>query len=251
MDRARILLVQPSSAGPPGPLVEWLDEAEVDVEVIRPSKQELPATLDGFGGMICLGGGMNAYDDDVHPWLAGTRALLSSAVTAQLPVLAICLGAQLLAVATGGQVRQMPDGPEAGPLLVAKRDVAADDVLFHDVPFMPDVLQFHSDEVSALPPGAQLLASSPRCVNQAFRVGNCGYGVQFHIETTPAIVSQWAASSPQVAATVRDGDLTPERLADVHCELAEAWRPFVTRFGKLVRGELAPVPGSANQLPLV
>ncbi|MFC7344155.1 type 1 glutamine amidotransferase [Saccharopolyspora griseoalba] len=228
MGGVRILVVQPSTIDPIGRLGDWLADAGAELDVVRAWEQELPE-LGDYDALIVLGGEMGAYDDIDHPWLSGVRGLLSKAVTRNMPVLAICLGAQLLAAATGGRVREVPDGPEAGTLLVAKRDAAAEDPLLGPLPLTPDVLQFHTDEFT-LPPSAQLLASSPKCENQAFRIGDCVYGLQFHIETTPETVLQWAADSPHVAAAVRPGQLDPEHLEEFHAELAETWRPLADQF---------------------
>ncbi|WP_433871960.1 type 1 glutamine amidotransferase [Saccharopolyspora sp. CA-218241] len=230
MGGVRVLVVEPSRLDPSSPLGGWLADAGAEVEVVRPAEEPLPATLDGYQGLIVLGGLMGAHDDLEHPWLAEVRGLLSSAVAKQVPALAVSLGAQLLAAATGGQVRPMPKGPEAGTLLIAKRDVAAEDVLLGPAPLTPDVLQFHGDEVSVLPPSAQLLASSPKCENQAFRVGACGYGVQFHVESSPAVVRSWLERAPEIAAAARPGHWDDEHLADFHVDLAETWRPVVERF---------------------
>jgi GMP synthase-like glutamine amidotransferase len=233
-----VLVLQLSETDPPERLGDWLREAGAEVDV-RAAPDGIPETLDGVDALVCLGGGMGAQDDAQHPWLADVRRLLTDAVTSRIPTLGVCLGAQLLAVATGGGVRRGEAGPEAGPLLVAKRDAAAFDPLFAPVPLTPDVIQFHHDEISALPPGATLLASSPRHVNQAFRVGPCAYGVQFHIETTPATVLAWAQHDPEAAATVPAGRLDPAHLEQVHSDLAEVWRPFAQRFVTLAAGEIA------------
>jgi GMP synthase-like glutamine amidotransferase len=246
----RLLVIQPSDADPVGRLGEWLTTAGAEIDVVVPSREPLPA-IDGYQGVVCLGGDMGALDDREHPWLADVRLLLSKAVTTKTPTLAVCLGAQLLAVATGGQVRRGQKGPEVGVLLVAKRDAAARDPLFGELPLTPDVLQFHHDEISLLPPGAELLVSSPRYANQAFRVGAVAYGVQFHIETTPEIVLNWAALAPEEAALARPGQLEPDALAEAHVTLAEVWQPFAQRFVQLSAGELEPAIGSSRTLPLV
>ncbi len=243
-----LLVLQLSPIDPPERLGDWLRGAGAQLDV-RTSR-DLPATLDGVDGLVCLGGEMGAHDDAEHPWLADVRRLLADAVTRGLPTLGVCLGAQLLAVATGGDARPGTDGPETGTLLVAKRDVAAGDPLFGPVPMTPDVIQFHHDEISALPPGATLLASSPRYANQAFRVGPCAYGLQFHIETSPATVLEWAERDPEAAATVRPGQLDPAHLEWFHAELAEVWQPFAERFVALAAGRLAAA-GTRPTLPLL
>lgn len=241
----RLLIVQPDPADPPGALGGWLRDAGAELALCRPPDDRVPATPAGYDAIVCLGGEMGAHDDVAHPWLAEVRRLLAAAVTADVPVMAICLGAQLLAVATGGQVRRIPDGPEVGTLLVAKRDAAAGDPLFADVPFMPDVLQFHDDEICQLPPRATLLAAGNHCANQAFRVGRCGYGLQFHIETTNEMVAAWAEGDS--ARHARPGDLTIENLTERHRDIAAAWQPVAERFVRLAAGELR---AGSEPLPL-
>ncbi len=246
MTPPRLLVIQPDEQDPIGPLGGWLTDGGAELDLVTPDR--LPANVDGHQGLVCLGGHMGAYDDLDHPWLADVRRLLAEATTKQLPTLAICLGAQLLAVATGGRVTTGPDGPEVGPLLVAKRDVGWNDPLFADLPFMPDVLQFHSDIVVELPPRAALLASATLYPNQAFRVGRTAYGLQFHIETTTELVEAWAANNPDTAEFARPGDLSHERLVEAHAALAETWGPFAAQFVKLAAGDLAP---ASSPLPLI
>jgi GMP synthase-like glutamine amidotransferase len=247
----RLLVLQPSQSDPLAKLGDWLEAEGMELDLVPLKDEPAPESLDGYQGVICLGGEMGALDDLEYPWLADARRLLSSAVSKRLPTLAICLGAQLLAAATGGQVRKGPQGPEVGVLLVAKRDAAASDPLFADLPFTPDVLQFHNDEVHLLPPGAEHLAASPKYPNQAFRVGESAYGLQFHIETTPEIVLNWAAKDPDSASCARAHHFDQEFLEGAHRDFEEVWRPFVGRFAALVRGELSPAMGSGARLPLV
>jgi GMP synthase-like glutamine amidotransferase len=242
----RLLVIQPDEHDPIGPLGDWLTDAGAGLDLRTPGA--FPENTDGYQGLVCLGGHMGAYDDLDFPWLADVRRLLAEATTKGLPTLAICLGAQLLAVATGGRVVVGPEGPEVGPLLVAKRDLGWNDPLFADLPFMPDVMQFHSDIVEQLPPKASLLAASTLYPNQAFRVGRAVYGLQFHIETTAELVESWAANSPDTAEFARPGELAHDRLVQAHADLAETWRPFAARFVKLVAGELAP---AGTPLPLI
>lgn len=242
----RLLVIQPDELDPPARLGDWLTDAGAELDVVRPDKAALP-DLARYQGLVCLGGAMGANDDLKHPWLADVRRTMAAAVSARQPVLGVCLGAQLLAVATGGRVEVGQDGPEVGPSLIAKRDAAWRDPLFADLPFMPDVLQFHHDVIVSLPPGAELLAASTRYPNQAFRVGPVAYGIQGHIETTPEIVLEWARLAPDSARTARPGELDPDRLRHLHADLDETWRPFAARFVRLTSGDLAPV---ASTLPL-
>lgn len=224
-----VLVVENDLVAPVGRLDGWLREAGAELVLCSPaSGQPLPADLTGYSALVVLGGAMNAYEDEVAGWLPQLRALLAEAVRAELPTLAICLGAQLLAVATGGRVSQA-ETPEYGAQLVAKRSAAANDPLFRELPITPDVLQWHVDEVSELPPGAVLLAASPGCEVQAFRVGRLAWGVQFHIETTPEIVTGWARNDAELLA---DYDLPAilDRAVAAHDDIAEVWQPVVARF---------------------
>jgi GMP synthase (glutamine-hydrolysing) len=232
MGGTRVLVVQNSASDPVGRLGEWLTDA--GLELLVTEGPELPANLDDVDGLVVLGGDMGAYDDDVAPWLPAERALLREAVERELPTLAICLGAQLLAAATGGRVETDPDGPEIGAQLVAKRSVAATDPLFRALPITPDVHQWHYDAITALPPGAVLLASSPRGEHQAYRLGRLAWAVQFHIETTPDVIREWAREdAPRLPEWDLDAVLT--RVVDVDSDFVEAWLPFARAFADVVR----------------
>ncbi|MCV2491815.1 type 1 glutamine amidotransferase [Geodermatophilus sp. YIM 151500] len=235
---ARLLVVVPSDTDPPARLGEWLRDAGLDLDVRRSDAgDQLPADLSGHDGLVVLGGPQSALDDEAtSPELTGVRQLLRQALAGDVPTLAICLGAQLLAEVGGGRVRKGVDGPEVGATLVAKRDAADDDPVFGPLPLSPDVLQFHHDEIAELPAGATLLASNPFYANQAFRVGRHVYGLQFHIETTPEIVEEWATRDEiGVAASPFDRETIIARAAAVHPDLEEVWAPFAARFAALVR----------------
>jgi GMP synthase (glutamine-hydrolysing) len=246
MDGGRILVLRLDASDPPARLGQWLSDAGVELdERALDAGDELPPDLSAHDGLVVLGGAMGAWDDATVPYLAAVRQLLRDAVSAEVPTLGVCLGHQLLAVANGGQVRRMPDGPEVGALLVAKRSIAASDPLFGAMPITPDVLQWHYDEVSLLPPGAVQLASSPECEQQAFRLGRLAWGIQFHIETTPQMVTEWAAERDE-ALDEYDMDAILVRALAVHDDLAEVWQPFAARFADIVRD---PASASAATNP--
>jgi GMP synthase-like glutamine amidotransferase len=247
---ARLLVVVPSDTDPPGRLGNWLREAGLELDERRFSTGDpLPADLTGFDGLLVLGGPQSSLDPaEVSPELVGVRTLLGQAIAADIPTLAVCLGAQLLAQVGGGSTRVGVDGPEVGATLVAKRDAADADPLFGPLPLSPDVLEWHHDEIDRLPAGATLLASNPRYQNQAYRIGEHVYGLQFHIETDEALVRQWADDDPVgVAGTGLDVETVCARAAAVHPDLAEVWAPFAGRFADLVRARAAgraPAAGS-------
>jgi GMP synthase (glutamine-hydrolysing) len=235
---ARLLVVVVHETDPLARLGDWLRDAGLELDERHHGLGEpLPETLDGHDGLVVLGGPQSATDDEAtSPELVPVRDLLRQALAADFPTLAICLGAQLLADVGGGTVRPGIDGPEVGATLVAKRDAADADPVFGPLPLSPDVIQFHHDEISELPPGATLLASNPFYVNQAFRVGRHVYGLQFHIETTPEVVHEWAERDVVgVAASPHDRETICLRSDAAHPDVAEAWAPFAARFADLVR----------------
>jgi GMP synthase (glutamine-hydrolysing) len=234
----RLLVVVPHDSDPLARLGDWLRGAGMELDERRLSAGDaLPAGLDGFDGLVVLGGPQSAMDDEAtSPELVGVRQLLRQALDADLPTLAICLGAQLLAEVGGGKVRAGVDGPEVGATLVAKRDAADADPVFGPLPLSPDVLQWHHDEIAELPTGATLLAGNPFYAHQAFRSGRHVYGLQFHIETTPEVVRQWAESDEVgVAASPHDVETFCSRSDAAQPDMEEAWQPFTARFADLVR----------------
>jgi GMP synthase-like glutamine amidotransferase len=234
----RLLVAVVHETDPAARLGDWLRTAGAELDERHLGTGDvLPATLDGFDGLVVLGGPQSALDDEAtSPELVPVRNLLKQALDADFPTLAICLGAQLLAQTGGGIVREGIEGPEVGAMLVAKRDAADKDPVFRPLPLTPDVLQFHHDEISQLPPGATLLASSPMYAHQAFRVGRHVYGLQFHIETTPEIVHEWAERDVVgVAASPHDRETICLLSDAAHPDIEEVWAPFAGRFAELVR----------------
>ncbi|MDT4893611.1 MAG: hypothetical protein QOE97_2646 [Pseudonocardiales bacterium] len=235
MSGPRLLVVECDPSDPAARLGAWLAEAGAELDVRQAWQPEaLPGAVDGIDGLVVLGGPMGANDDAAHPWLVALRALLREAVSREVPTLGVCLGEQLLAAATGGQVERNPAGPEFGAQLVAKRAAASTDPLFGPMPITPDVIQWHVDAVTVLPPGAIQLASSPGCDIQAFRLGRLAWGIQFHIETTPAIVRAWAAEDAELLDG-SDVDSLLARADAAHDDVAEVWQPFATAFVELAR----------------
>ncbi|HVT65589.1 MAG TPA: type 1 glutamine amidotransferase [Mycobacteriales bacterium] len=181
------LVIQHAAVEGPGRFAEWLPSHGLELDVVHAyAGYPVPDVME-HDALIVMGGPMGAYDDVDVPWLAATKKLLADAVEAELPTLGICLGAQLLAVATGGKVERGAAGPELG--LGEVTGDGSDRVLLSG-PYV--VVQWHYDTVTELPPDATLLASSALYPVQAFRVGEAAWGLQFHVEATPELVGKWA-----------------------------------------------------------
>ncbi len=246
----RVLAAQLDPAAPPARLGEWLAAAGAELTVWNARDEPAPDAAQ-FDAVVIMGGYSSANATPAEaPWLAPVRAMLAGALRDGQPVLGIGLGAQLLAVAAGGRVEPGDEGPELGPQLVAKRTAAADDPLLRSAPITPDVVQWHHEAVTVLPPGATLLASSPSYPNQAFRVGRLAWGFQFHIEATRATLAQWAADDP--AAADYDVQRLLDRVSAVEDDLAETWAPVAVAFVDVARdpaavGAQPPVAASTAQ----
>ena len=195
-DRPRLLVIEHEGDAGLGRLKAPITQ-RVDVDVRRMQRGDrvpADARAEGFCGLVVLGGVPGAWDDDLAPWLPATRRLIATAVDDGLPTLGICLGGQLLAAACGGDVRRGDDGLEVGVVDVTPLPAAQVDPLLAGVPQTRAggfrAAQWHQDAVVELPPGAVRLVTGSRYQNQAFRLGERAWGVQYHPEVT---ATDWAA----------------------------------------------------------
>jgi GMP synthase-like glutamine amidotransferase len=188
--RPRLLAVRNSAGSPLARLADWFDEDGLDVTEV--AGEHLHANdLDGAHGLVLLGGGFMPDDDKTAPWLPRERELAARALADGIPLLGICLGAQLLAHVAGGRVVRDHGVPERGSCRVTLTVEAAGDRLLGGLPEAFPAIQNHRDQVVDLPPGAALLATSEVCRVQAFRVGAAAWGVQFHPEASSSRLDSW------------------------------------------------------------
>ncbi len=170
-----------------------------------------------------MGGPMSAVSDVGFPTRRREIALIADALDVGLPMLGVCLGSQLLAVAAGGRVMVGRNGLEVGWAPVRFAAAAADDPILSTVPTELTVLHWHG-ETYELPPGAVPLASSPSYSQQAFRVGDRAWGLQFHVEVDRVAVDAFvdafgddvvaAGTTPEAIRAATPGaldDLGPHR----------------------------------------
>jgi GMP synthase-like glutamine amidotransferase len=151
--------------------------------------EDLPA-VDDFDWLIVMGGPMNIYEHDRHPWLIREKFLIRDACVKKKRVLGICLGSQLLADVLGGPVLQAEE-PEIGWFDVSLNDKAAYSPLFSDFPATFATFHWHGDTFQ-VPPGATLLMSSEACARQAFSWGEGRVlGLQFHLEVELEDARRW------------------------------------------------------------
>ncbi len=160
-----------------------------------------------YDAVMVFGGSMNVHEVHGHPWLREERDALERALADDVPVLGVCLGAQLLASVAGAAVSRAPE-PEIGWYDVEKTPEAADDPLLETLPPRFRAYQWHSYQFE-LPREAVLLAKTPVCA-QAYRLGEAAWGTQFHAEVTREIVLAWIGNYGRDPDAVRAG-LDPER----------------------------------------
>jgi GMP synthase (glutamine-hydrolysing) len=167
--------------------------------------------LEGYDGLIVLGGPMNVDEVDAYPNLAYEVRMIREAAVAGVPVLGICLGSQLIAKALGAGVYKNGE-KEIGWYDLSPTDAGRSDPLFSHFSATEKVFQWHGDTFD-IPEGAVLLASSPLCRNQAFRYGENVYGLQFHLEVDEPMVERWLRiPGNRKEIEELDGKIDPERI---------------------------------------
>jgi GMP synthase (glutamine-hydrolysing) len=155
-------------------------EVDLATRVIDPRHGEaLPLPTDCAGILVT---GSHAMVTDQVDWSRTTAAWLPDAVNANVPLLGVCYGHQLLADAMGGTVANHPQGTEMGTVDIALTPEAENDSLFKTSPAVIKVHASHSQTVKSLPPDAVLLAANAWEPHHAFVVGDCAWGIQFHPE---------------------------------------------------------------------
>jgi GMP synthase (glutamine-hydrolysing) len=212
MPRPKVLVFQHVPYEPLGTLDPLLKEAGFRLRYVNFGREprQRPA-LDRYEALIVLGGPMNSDQIDTYPNLITEVEIIREAVSRGMSVLGICLGAQLLAKALGGSVARN-EVREIGWYDVKVTAAGRDDPVLSTFAPRQEVFQWHEDGIS-LPPGAELLASSPASPVQAFRFGEHAYGFQFHLEANLPLIERWlAVPAHQASLQEEAGSIDPEQI---------------------------------------
>jgi GMP synthase (glutamine-hydrolysing) len=184
---SKVWVIQHAPCETLGTIADALSAVDIPVETVRTFEGEpVPKTLEGFDGLILMGGPMGVYEQDRYPFLRDEIRLIQESLKNDRPILGVCLGSQLLASALGARVSPGRE-KEIGWHPVRLTDAAREDPLWKGVDDSFTAYHWHGD-IFELPSGAVSLASSDLTRHQAFRYGRNAYGTLFHMEVTGAII---------------------------------------------------------------
>ena len=190
---------------------------KVDAWMIATS--DPPRAPKTYDAVLTFGGSMNPDQEAEHPWLRREKELLASLVEADVPVMGVCLGSQILAEGMGAPAERAPE-PEIGWFDVRLTPEGLDDPVMGVLGPRFEAFQWHSYR-SPLPPGAVKLAGSPLAL-QAYRVGDSAWGIQFHAEVAEVDAVGWAVNFAVDEDAVRIG-IDPDELSARILERIGAW----------------------------
>jgi GMP synthase-like glutamine amidotransferase len=197
----RVLAIVHQADAGPGVFADAIGESGAKLDVWCPPESSTPPGDPlGYDAVLTFGGAMHPDQDDRHPWLAGEKTLLAELIEREVPLLGVCLGAELVAEAAGTET-QRASVPEIGWYGVRTTEEGAADPLLGPLAPGFEALEWHSYEFP-LPGGAVALARSATCL-QAYRVGTSAWGIQFHAEVTLEDFEAWLEdfrSDPDAAA---------------------------------------------------
>lgn len=195
-----LLVLQHETVEHPGIFRTFLAEDGHSYDAVEMQLGETLPSLDSYDALWAMGGPQDTWQEDEFPWLKEEKAFIRTAVVDRaMPFLGLCLGHQLLAEALGGSVGPSKT-PEIGVMPVQQTEHPLAKRLFAGLPREVQTLQWHGAEVTDLPADVPVLAASPTCAIQALAYGTHAFSAQFHLETEPDTVANWAAIPTYAAA---------------------------------------------------
>jgi GMP synthase-like glutamine amidotransferase len=177
----------------PGLFGGHLKQAGFKTKIFELAKGDALPSLDKCEAILIMGGPMNVYETDKYPFLLKEEEFLREAIAKKIPVLGICLGAQILAKISGAKVYKS-EKKEIGWYRVALTESGQSDKLFKGIKGKFSVFQWHEDTFD-IPKSGVHLVEGDSVDNQAFRVGECAWGLQFHPEMISQLIKVWVDRS--------------------------------------------------------
>ncbi len=217
----RVLTIVHEDDAGPGVFSDVLAERGDQVEVWNVEKEPTPpAAATDYDAIMTFGGSAHPHQHEAYPWIRAEVRFLADALREKVPLLGVCLGAELIAHAEGTGTRRLLN-PEIGWYDVRLTSVGVRDPLIGPFGESFEALQWHSFEVT-LPSRATALAKGANCV-QAFRVGKFAWGVQFHPEVTAKDFQHWLDTYTLDEDAVRVG-IQPDAIADATAQRIATWQ---------------------------
>jgi GMP synthase-like glutamine amidotransferase len=183
-----IFIIQHTASSHPGKILVMLENLGFSFEILKLFENPQFKTPENFDGVIILGGGMSVNDENEYAWIKSECEFIRKLVKKEIPLLGICLGAQMIAKAHGAVVKKNFT-PELGWSDIRPTEFAKNDK-FYVINKSLAVYQWH-DETFEIPIGAVRLSSSAACINQAYKLGKNCYGIQYHPETYFNMIHDW------------------------------------------------------------
>jgi len=175
----------------PGVFRRFFAEDGIATTAIQLDEGDRIPDLSSFDALIVMGGPMDVWQEDEHPWLTQEKAAIRHAVIdLKMPYLGLCLGHQLLAQALGGDVGPSAQA-EIGIMDVNLNEAGLKSPFLKGLSATQKCLQWHSAEVTKTPDGVEVLASSPACKVQAMSYGTQAFSMQYHVELEDDTVPNW------------------------------------------------------------
>lgn len=206
-----ILILQHAHYDWPGYFTDCLTNWEIPFEVVNIAAGDtLPISIVDYSGFGIMGGGMSVHDTTEYPHLEHTCTLIYEAMSLRIPIIGHCLGGQLLAKASGGQVMQ------AAHAEIGWHDItpSTDSEAYQWLGSLSPVTLFEWHNEFFIPPArARIIASSLYCPNQAFILDDIHLGMQFHCEALPEKINHWLDTAREDLENANDANVhTPERI---------------------------------------